>query len=89
MMIAETDNANTIAERAKLWYAKQISGVVEKPENRGKMVAIDVLTGVYEMDSDLIAAVNRLKMRVPNAEMFAMRVGYPTAVRFGAGAFPK
>jgi hypothetical protein len=54
-----------------------------RPEDDGKFVAIDVETGDYEIDPDDYAAVARLRSRNPMADVWLMRVGYPTTYRMG------
>ena len=49
------------------------------PEDKGKMVVIDVYSGDYEIDRDSLAAGLRLKRRHPDAFFYIGRVGYPTA----------
>ena len=56
-----------------------------RPEDKGKFVAIDVDTGEYEMDEDEYNAVMRLRARMPAADMWLIRVGYPTTCRIGGG----
>ena len=46
--------------------------------NKGRVVAIDVHTGAFEMADDVKTSTGRLRERVPTAEIFLMRVGYPT-----------
>jgi hypothetical protein len=53
------------------------------PEDEGKFVAIDVATGEYEVDQDDYAAIARLRSRMPTADMWLMRAGYPAAYRIG------
>jgi hypothetical protein len=50
-----------------------------KPEDDGKYVAIDIDTEEYELDVSDYAAVLRLHGRMPGAEVWLMRAGYPTA----------
>jgi hypothetical protein len=52
-----------------------------RPEDDGKFVAIDVGTGDFEIDEDDYAAVTRLRARIPMAEIWLFRAGYPTAYR--------
>jgi hypothetical protein len=52
-----------------------------RPEDDGKFVAIDVVTGDYEMDADDYAAVTRLRVRRPSADVWLARVGQPTAYK--------
>jgi hypothetical protein len=50
-----------------------------QPEDDGKFVAVDVLTGDYEIDEDDYAAVSRLLARNPMVEAWLCRVGEPAA----------
>ena len=50
-----------------------------RPEDDGKFVAVDVGTGGYEIDDDDYAAVTRLRARLPTAEVWLARAGYPAA----------
>lgn len=53
------------------------------PEDDGRFVAIDIATEEYEIDADDYTAVMRLRGRIPNAEMWLMRAGYPAAYKLG------
>lgn len=53
-----------------------------QPEDDGKFVAIDVVSGGYEVDTDDYTAVKRLEARRPDAEIWLMRAGHPTAYKF-------
>jgi hypothetical protein len=52
-----------------------------RPEDHGKFVAIDVESGAYEIDEDDYTAVARLRLRKPEADIWLMRAGYPTAYK--------
>ena len=65
-----------IVRRGKEWYERDIRARVE-PGNRGKVVAINIENGEYEMDEDNLAAVHRARAKQPNALLFAVRVGFP------------
>src|SRR4051812_15655114 len=52
-----------------------------RPEDDGKLVAVDVATGGYEIDDDDYAAVTRLRARLPTAEVWLARAGQPAAYR--------
>lgn len=52
-------------------------------ENRGKVVAIDLETGLYEMASDTLLASERLLARCPNAQIWFVRIGYDDLFRIG------
>ena len=55
------------------------------PEDKGKVVVIDINSGDYEIADKDITATKRLKERRPDAYTWAERVGYPTVTRLGAG----
>ncbi len=49
--------------------------------SEGRVVAIDVRSGAYEMAETGFASAARLRERKPDAEVFFMRVGFPTMAR--------
>ena len=49
------------------------------PDDIGKFVALDIESGDYEVDDDDYAAVIRLRTRIPGAEIWLARAGFPTA----------
>lgn len=51
------------------------------PGDVGKFVAIDVISGEFEIDADDYTAVARLRLRKPNADMWLARAGFPTTCR--------
>ena len=51
------------------------------PDDKGKMVVIDVSSGDYEIDRNSLVARDRLIKRQPGAIVYIGRVGYPTAHR--------
>ena len=54
-----------------------------RPEDDGKFVAVDVVSGEYEIDADDYAAVTRLRARVPAADIWLARAGSPATCRIG------
>ena len=72
------------ARRGNEFYELHIRPQVEA-DNQGKYVAIDIETGAWEMDASERAAGDRLRLRVPDAQTWMMRIGYPYIRRFGAG----
>ena len=54
-----------------------------KPEDKGKMVIIDVKSGDWEMDYDDAAALFRLWERRPDMFTWGERVGYRTPYVMG------
>jgi hypothetical protein len=74
--------AEEIARRGEEIYEREIRARVE-PDHRGKVVVIDIESGDYELDDDHLAAVRRARARNANAELYALRVGYPALGRIG------
>jgi len=52
-------------------------------EDEGKFALIDVETGDYEVNSDEIAASDRLLARRPDAQVWMRQIGSRYARRFG------
>ena len=69
------------AQRGDLIYQTQIRPQVET-SNQGKIVAIDLETGDFEIDALEIAACNRLEARNPDAQIWIVRVGSRHVRRF-------
>ncbi len=61
-------------------YRREI-GPILRTEDNGKFVAIDVESGSFEVDENEHSAVSRLHLRVPGAQVWLIRAGYPTAHR--------
>jgi hypothetical protein len=57
--------------------------------NHGRIVAIDIETGAFEVADDTIAATGRLYERVPDAQPWVIRIGRRTVYRFGARSLKK
>ena len=54
-----------------------------KADDEGKFAAIDIESGTYEMDVDELEAGNRLRARVPEAQIWMVRVGSRSVHRIG------
>ena len=54
-----------------------------KPDDDGKFVAIDIEGRMYEIDEDEQEAGDRLRLRVPEAQIWIVRVGSRCVHRFG------
>ncbi len=63
-------------------YEHDILSQVER-DNAGKIVAIDIDTRAWEIDTDEIAACSRLEARYPDAQIWIVRVGSRHVRRFG------
>jgi hypothetical protein len=70
------------ARRGDAIYEQQVLPQLT-PKDKGKFVAIDIETGEYEMARDEIIAGDKLEARVPDAQIWMVRVGYPATRRFG------
>lgn len=70
------------AQRGDALYESQIRSQIEEG-NSGKIVAIDLETGDFEMDASEIAACDRLEARHPEAQIWIVRIGSRHIRRFG------
>ena len=71
-----------VASRGDTIYRQRLRGLVE-PEHHGSFLVIDIETGAYEIDADDVLATKRLLAGYPNAVIYGLRVGFPTAYRIG------
>ena len=55
-------------------YERDIRAQVE-PQHKGEIVAIDIDTGEWELDPDEATAADRLEARLPDAQIWVLRVG--------------
>jgi hypothetical protein len=70
------------AQRGNELYESQVRSKVEE-KNRGKIVAIDLETGNFEVDTSEIAACNRLEASHREAQIWMVRLGSHYVRRFG------
>jgi hypothetical protein len=70
------------AQRGDALYESEIRQQVEEG-NHGKIVAIDIETGDFEVDRSEIAACDRLEARRPDAQIWIVRIGSRHVRRFG------
>lgn len=71
------------AQRGDKIYESQVRSQIEAG-NSGKIVAIDIETGEFEVADDLVAASKRLLARLPDAQTWFVRIGHPAVDHFGA-----
>lgn len=71
------------AQRGRIFYEQKVEPYVTKADD-GKFVAIDIETGVFEIDADDYTATERLSQRQPDAQIWLCRVGQRTAYRIGS-----
>lgn len=76
------------AQRGDLIYQTQIRPQVEVG-NHGKIVAINIETGIFEVADTPMAAVDRLYEREPDAQPWVIRIGHRAVFRFGSRSLKK
>jgi hypothetical protein len=54
-----------------------------KADDEGKFAAIDIESGAYELDADELEACDKLNARIPDAQIWLVRVGSRYLHRFG------
>ena len=70
------------ARRGMMIYEQQVQPQVEAG-NEGRIVAIDVDTGTFELADDTLAACERVLARYPDAQIWCVRIGHRAVHRFG------
>ncbi len=75
-------SSEEVGRRAKELYENSIRQQVEREENIGKMVIIDIETGEYAIDKTGLESAHLLRKNNPFARLFGIRIGYKVAVSF-------
>ena len=70
------------ARRGDVIYEKEILPNLTA-KDVGKFLAIDIETGQYEIAADEMKAGNKLRRRLPEAQVWMVRIGYTSTRRFG------
>jgi hypothetical protein len=78
-------NKEEFARRGHEIYESQVRPQVEEG-NHGKIVAIDIETGAFEVANDSLTAAKQLLMRLPDAQIFGIRIGHRAVHHFGSYA---
>jgi hypothetical protein len=72
-------------------FAKRGDAIYERdvrpqltPSDKGKFVAIDIETGVFEISNQELEAGRALLKKIPDAQIWMVRVGSRFVHRFGA-----
>ncbi len=76
------------ARRGNKIYETQVRSQVEAG-NYGKIVAIDIETGAFEVADTPISATDRLYERYPDAQPWVIRIGHSAVYRFGSRSLKK
>ena len=72
----QTEESKNAEKVGRAIYKSKILPLMQ-PEDKGKIVHIDVHSGDYEIDIDYVAAMTRLFLRRPDGYAWTERVGYP------------
>ncbi len=70
------------AQRGHRLYESTIRSEVEEG-NLGRIVAIDIETGAFEVADESLLAAKKLLVRYPDAQIFGIRIGHLAVHRFG------
>ena len=70
------------ARRGAEIYEQQVRSRVEEG-HQGKIVAIDIETGAFEVAENTLTACDRLLTRCPDAQIWCVRIGHRGVHRFG------
>jgi hypothetical protein len=76
------------ARRGNELYEAQVRPQVEEG-NYGRVVAIDIETGAFEVADTPMVAVDRLYEREPDAQPWVIRIGHRAVFRFGSRSLRK
>jgi hypothetical protein len=71
------------ARRGNEIYESHVRQQVEEG-NHGKIVAIDIETGAFEVADDLVTAAKQLSARMPDTQTWFIRIGHSSVDHFGA-----
>jgi hypothetical protein len=70
------------ARRGDAIYEKKVRPQL-KADDEGKFAAIDIDSGEFAIDADELKAGNKLRKRIPEAQIWMVRVGYRAVHRIG------
>jgi hypothetical protein len=77
-----------VARRGTEMYQRLVKPQL-RPEDKGRLVAIDVDTGAFEVADTMHAACRRLRERYPDAQIWGLRAGYVAVHSFGGRRIPE
>jgi len=77
-----------VANRGTEMYQRLVKPRL-RPEDKGRLVAIDVDTGAFEVADTMHAACRRLRERYPGARVWGVRAGYVAVHSFGGRRIPE
>ena len=71
-----------IADRGSEIYENDIRPQLAA-KDVGKFLAIDIETGNYAISADELKACRKLRVRIPDAQILTIRIGYASVHSFG------
>ena len=77
-----------LAKRGQELYELKIRQQVET-DNYGKIVAIDIETGAFEVADTVLLTTNKLFEQYPDAQPWIIRIGHREVYHFGARSLVK
>ena len=83
-MITESNYSSTI-DRGRTIFEEQVASRLSGNENPDDFLAIDILSGDYEIASDDLTPSEQLRTRHPDAMIYLRRVGDEAAYTVGGG----
>jgi hypothetical protein len=86
-IIKRSYSKEEFARRGDQVYETQVQPRLNA-EDEGKFAAIDIETGSFEVDEDEAVAGDKLRTRVPRAQIWIVRIGSRVVHRFG-GRIPR
>jgi hypothetical protein len=86
--VATSLTLEEIGQRARRLYDEQLRAVVETPDNLGKFITLDVLSGDYEIGRNLIETAFAVKERHSDPVTCTLRIGYPATFTHGCRRKP-
>ena len=72
-----------VESKGEAIYVRQIRDKLS-PKHKGEFLVIDIETGEFEVNADDLVATKRLLANCPNAVIYGLRIGFPTAYRIGS-----
>jgi hypothetical protein len=77
------------AQRGDALYDSQIRSQIDEQSDRGRIVAINIETGAFEIADSIVTASEHLLNRVPDAQTWFIRIGHQAVYHFGARSLKK
>lgn len=71
-------DAEEVVRRGEEIYEREIRSKIES-DYRGQFIVIDIETGDYEIDPNVLNATHRVMARHPDGERCLLRIGSPFA----------